>query len=104
AEYLDEPERGHNVLVTGLRGVGKTVLLNYYSELAEQRGWLVVEREGNATDSQPGVFRQALLEDLVRLAHGAAEGWCGAARGLDRWALARRERVVRGCGGETPRH
>jgi len=37
-EFLEEPEAAHNVLVTGLRGVGKTVLLNNYSEAAETTG------------------------------------------------------------------
>ena len=37
-EFLEEPEAAHNVLVTGLRGVGKTVLLNNYGEAAETAG------------------------------------------------------------------
>src|ERR1700682_6614220 len=36
-----------NVRLTGLRGVGKTVLLQHYAALAEDRGWGVVRRQGS---------------------------------------------------------
>ncbi len=39
------PAFPRNVRVTGLRGVGKTVLLQHYASLAEERGWIVVRRE-----------------------------------------------------------
>lgn len=35
-------------IVTGLRGVGKTVLLNRCRELAEERGWVTVEAEADS--------------------------------------------------------
>lgn len=34
-----------SMLVTGLRGVGKTVLLNRFEDLAEQSGWVTVQAE-----------------------------------------------------------
>ena len=40
--------RGHteqSMLVTGLRGVGKTVLLTRFEELAREGGWTTVEAE-----------------------------------------------------------
>ncbi|MBI2756565.1 MAG: ATP-binding protein [Chloroflexi bacterium] len=66
-DFLTEPEAAHNILVTGLRGVGKTVLLNYYSDEAESAGWLVADREWSQNDASPDLFRQLVLEDLVRL-------------------------------------
>src|SRR5260370_8080997 len=66
-EFLEEPEAAHNVLVTGLRGVGKTVLVNNYSEAAETTGWVIADREWNQNDGDPGAFRHLVLEDLARL-------------------------------------
>jgi hypothetical protein len=45
---LDRLWRGNSAqsqIVTGLRGVGKTVLLNRFRELAEERDWITVEYE-----------------------------------------------------------
>jgi AAA ATPase domain len=45
---LDRLWQGHpaqSQIVTGLRGVGKTVLLNRFRELAEDRKWITVEAE-----------------------------------------------------------
>jgi hypothetical protein len=85
-DFLDEPEAGHNLLVTGLRGVGKTVLLKHYGDAAESAGWLVADREWNQNDGAPAVFRQLVLEDLVRLALklSAAERVKSAAQKLAR--------------------
>src|SRR6185437_2802620 len=62
--FLAEPGVPHNVVVTGLRGVGKTVLLNHYSAEAADAGWLVAEREFSDADSASEVFAQLLLADL----------------------------------------
>jgi AAA ATPase domain len=67
-DFIEEPEAGHNLLVTGLRGVGKTVLLKHYTDAAESAGWIVADREWNQNDGEPPIFRQLLLEDLARLA------------------------------------
>lgn len=45
---LDRLKRGHteqSMLITGLRGVGKTVLLTTFEERARSRGWTTVEAE-----------------------------------------------------------
>jgi ribosomal protein S16 len=45
---LDRLRRGHteqSMLITGLRGVGKTVLLTSFEEKARERGWITVEAE-----------------------------------------------------------
>lgn len=65
--FLAEPNVPHNIVVTGLRGVGKTVLLNHYSTEAVQAGWLVAEREFSDVDAAPAAFAQLLLADLFDL-------------------------------------
>ena len=65
--FLQEPGNPRNVLVTGLRGVGKTVLLNHFTTEAEQQGWAVVEREFSEADSEPAAFARTILGDLSAL-------------------------------------
>src|SRR3979411_3332497 len=65
-EFLGD-QTPHNVVVTGLRGVGKTVLLQRYRTEALDAGWLVVDREFSDADAEPSMFAQRLLSDLTRL-------------------------------------
>lgn len=65
--YLLDPGGAHNLVVTGLRGVGKTVLLNRYSAASQTAGWEVIEREFSEPDSSPEAFAQVLISDLVGL-------------------------------------
>ena len=66
-QYLDGfPGLPRNVRVTGLRGVGKTVLLQQYGRLAEEAGWIVVGRECNEHLREEAIFGQALVEDCRR--------------------------------------
>jgi hypothetical protein len=44
----DYPEKRRNLRITGLRGVGKTVLLKEYERIARRRRWVVVRRELSA--------------------------------------------------------
>ncbi len=44
----DFPEKRRNLRVTGLRGVGKTVLLKEYERLATKQNWVVVRRDWSA--------------------------------------------------------
>src|SRR5487761_94642 len=60
------PGLPRNVRVTGLRGVGKTVLLQRYGRLAEEAGWIVVGRECNEHLQEEAIFGQALVEDCRR--------------------------------------
>jgi hypothetical protein len=60
------PGLPRNVRVTGLRGVGKTVLLQRYGRLAEKAGWIVIGRECNEHLQEEAIFGQALVEDCRR--------------------------------------
>jgi hypothetical protein len=55
-----------SMLVTGLRGVGKTVLLTRFEELAREGGWTTVETEITKTsdfgDRMANLARRALLQ------------------------------------------
>src|SRR6266550_3225532 len=51
-----------NVRLTGLRGVGKTVLLQHYAAVAEDKGWVVVRRECSEHLQGESTFALALVE------------------------------------------
>ncbi|MDQ6692170.1 MAG: ATP-binding protein [Candidatus Dormibacteraeota bacterium] len=65
--FLEDPSNPRNLVVTGLRGVGKTVLLNHYSQEAEGESWVVAEREFSEPDAEPHAFARTILDDLARL-------------------------------------
>ena len=48
-----------SMIMTGLRGVGKTVLLNRFAELAEMAGWESIELEASKHDET--AFRQSIF-------------------------------------------
>jgi len=56
---------GRSQMLTGLRGVGKTVLLNEFEHLADGRGFvhehIEVAEDGNLTPILAGAFRRVLL-------------------------------------------
>src|ERR1700687_5729709 len=60
------PTFPRNVRLTGLRGVGKTVLLQHYAAAAEDRGWVVVRRECSEHLQDESTFALALVEDCRR--------------------------------------
>src|SRR2546426_11656864 len=62
--FLRNPRHPRNVLITGLRGVGKTVLLNRIQAEAEGAGWIVVDREFLEPDAEPHAFANAVLTDV----------------------------------------
>ena len=57
------PSFPRNVRLTGLRGVGKTVLLQHYAAAAEARGWVVVRRECSEHLRSESTFALALVDD-----------------------------------------
>lgn len=66
---LTRLERGYaeqSMLVTGLRGVGKTVLLGQFEALATRQGWATVELEVTRTvdfgERMAHLARRALLQ------------------------------------------
>jgi hypothetical protein len=63
--YLDDfPENRRNVRVTGLRGVGKTVLIKEYRKAARARGWIVIKRDLTPRLNEEGDFATAITADL----------------------------------------
>ncbi len=64
--FLRNPRHPRNVLITGLRGVGKTVLLNRIQAEAEASGWIVVDREFSEADAESHAFASAVLTDVNR--------------------------------------
>ncbi|WP_188678581.1 AAA family ATPase [Subtercola lobariae] len=53
------------IILHGLRGVGKTVLLNRFLRQAEQADWFTVELEGSATESGHEIARHKLGRALL---------------------------------------
>lgn len=53
------------IVLHGLRGVGKTVLLKRFAQMAERADWLIVEIEGTATLDGALAVRQRLARALV---------------------------------------
>ncbi|RWZ51052.1 ATP-binding protein [Labedella phragmitis] len=51
-----------SMIVTGLRGVGKTVLLNEFVDIASRANWEIVEFEANKHDDRH--FRQTMFSQL----------------------------------------
>ncbi|UVJ38757.1 ATP-binding protein [Arthrobacter sp. CJ23] len=51
-----------SMIITGLRGVGKTVLLGEFRDIAQDQEWIVVELEASKNDDQQ--FRRTLVSQL----------------------------------------
>ena len=58
-ERLGRGVAGQSMIVKGLRGVGKTVLLNTFEDMAVERDWLTVFKECEESTSLPVLKRQA---------------------------------------------
>ncbi len=79
-ERLRRGRTEQSMLITGLRGVGKTVLLTRFRERAEETGWAVVELEVSKHDDAS--FRRELALDFRRALFAIApkEKWKDRAR------------------------
>lgn len=53
------------LMLSGLRGVGKTALLNALAERAEQQGWLTVAIEARPNDAGAEAVRRRLAQELT---------------------------------------
>src|ERR1700730_7299498 len=86
--YLDGfPDFPRNLRLTGLRGVGKTVLLQRYAETAIERGWVVVSREWSEHLRDERAFALALVADCRQAAEQSARSRplkAAAASAIDR--------------------
>jgi hypothetical protein len=75
--YLrDFPDKRRNVRLSGLRGVGKTVLLKEYRAAARERDWVVIRRDLTARLCQEQDFAVAIADDLetaIRAFSGVAK-------------------------------
>ena len=60
-----------SVLLTGLRGVGKTVLLNKFAGIAEERGFQVAFKEVTEGEAFPAALARMVRRILLRLSPGA---------------------------------
>lgn len=53
------------MILQGLRGVGRTVLLNKFRDQAERAGWFIIELEGRTADTGNEATRQKLGRALM---------------------------------------
>lgn len=96
-EYLAGfPAFPRNIRLTGLRGVGKTVLLQHYAAAAEELGWIVVRRECTEHLQDESIFSLALVEDCRRAVEHASR-----ALALRRKSRTAARRVLDLLGGLT---
>ncbi len=73
-ERLVEGIAGQSMIVKGLRGVGKTVLLNTFEDLAVERDWIPVFKECEPSTSLPALVARhcrRVIEDLRPTARAA---------------------------------
>src|SRR5438067_3339087 len=68
------PDFPRNVRLTGLRGVGKTVLLQHFARTAEELGWVVVSREWSEHLGDEQVLAVALVEDCRQATEAVVRG------------------------------
>jgi hypothetical protein len=73
-ERLREGVAGQSMIVKGLRGVGKTVLLNMFEDFAVERDWIPIFKECEASTSLPAIVARhcrRVIEDLKPTARAA---------------------------------
>ena len=73
-ERLAHGVAGQSMIVKGLRGVGKTVLLNTFEDLAVERDWIPIFKECEASTSLPALVARhcrRVIEELKPSARAA---------------------------------
>jgi len=66
-DRLKRGTAGQSMIITGLRGVGKTVLLNAFEDITVERGWIAAAREFDEQSSFPTAIARStkrILNDL----------------------------------------
>jgi hypothetical protein len=58
------PEKRRNLRITGLRGVGKTVLMKEYDRIARRHDWVVIRRDWSARLCDEADFAATVAEHL----------------------------------------
>ena len=58
------PEKRRNLRITGLRGVGKTVLMKEYDRIARRHDWVVIRRDWSARLCDEADFATTVAEHL----------------------------------------
>ncbi|MGA7703960.1 MAG: ATP-binding protein [Solirubrobacteraceae bacterium] len=88
-DRLKDGMAGQSMIVTGLRGVGKTVLLNAFEDITVDRGWIAVQREFDERTSLPAVVARAAQRILLDLrpSRKVAEKIRGSFAGLGMFSL-----------------
>jgi hypothetical protein len=66
------PDFPRNLRLTGLRGVGKTVLLQRYAGVAAEHGWVVISREWSEHLREERAFALSLVADCRQAAEQTA--------------------------------
>ena len=61
-----------NLVLSGIRGTGKTVLLRKFEEICTKKKWLFVRRDFNSKLNQEGEFLNALLTDIITKTKGVS--------------------------------
>lgn len=102
------PEKRRNLRVTGLRGVGKTVLLKEYDRIARHQDWVVIRRdwserlcnEADFSNTIAGHLREAVdaLSVKARVKHGVGT----ALEAISRVQVKVREDVTLSIGPGVP--
>ena len=66
-ESLEEFEGGlpRNMIIFGLRGTGKTVIMKHFGPIAKNKGWLAVSREFNRRFCDETQFAEAIVNDVI---------------------------------------
>ena len=81
ADRLGAGLGARSLLLTGLRGVGKTVLLREFGRIADGKGWACGRTEAAGSRSFPAEMARLAQSALVRLSGGRP--WTGGRAG--RW-------------------
>lgn len=100
--FVDERPLHPNWTLTGLRGTGKTVLVNEFAVRAERAGWVTLERELSERHRDDERFADAIDEDVDALI-GRVDPLSGIGQKLEQgWRYLRPRRVSIGELGIEP--